>query len=65
MTDPLDSIFDPREKRLIANCIAYVNNDPAGIPGHNILLIVAKLAKLLANATPEMIKHMVEGYDES
>ncbi len=35
--------FTPREVDLIYNCEMYAENDPAGLPGHNIMLIVAKL----------------------
>jgi hypothetical protein len=37
-------LFTERENRLIKNCIAYAKNDPAGLPGHNLMIIVAKLA---------------------
>ena len=36
--------FSDRDLRLIANCITYSGDDPAGLPAHNIALIVAKLA---------------------
>lgn len=36
------SRLDPREERLVKNCVRYAEGDPAGLPGHNILLIVAK-----------------------
>lgn len=39
--------FDERELRLIANCCTYAANDPAGLPGHNLMIIVAKLANLM------------------
>lgn len=39
--------FDDRERRLINNCVDYATSDPAGLPGHNILIIVAKMVKLL------------------
>lgn len=38
--------FDEREMRLIRNCRAYADNDPAGLPGHNLMIIVAKLSKV-------------------
>lgn len=41
------SVFDEREKRLIYNCVDYARRDPAGLPGHNLMLIVEKMAKLL------------------
>ncbi len=39
--------FTDRERRLIDNCKTYTANDPAGLPGHNLMVIVAKLANLL------------------
>ncbi len=43
----LRKTFDDRELRLIANARAYIANDPAGLPGHNLLLIIDKLYKYL------------------
>lgn len=39
--------FSDRDKRLISNCIAYAHGDPAGVPGHNLMLIIAKMASVL------------------
>jgi len=39
--------FSEREIRLIGNCRAYNANDPAGLPGHNLLIIIAKMAGML------------------
>lgn len=39
--------FDERERRLISNCVDYATSDPAGLPAHNIMIIVAKMVKLL------------------
>lgn len=36
-----------RELRLIENCKNYAASDPAGLPGHNLALIIAKLSSLL------------------
>ena len=36
--------FTARELRLVANCVEYRDGDPAGLPGHNLMLLVAKLA---------------------
>lgn len=41
---PVLSISE-REFRLIGNCIMYASSDPAGLPGHNLMLLVAKLAE--------------------
>ena len=39
--------FTERELRLIANARTYAENDPAGLPGHNLLLIIARLSEAL------------------
>jgi len=39
--------FDDRQKRLIQNCIEYANGDPAGLPGHQLMLIIAVMAEIL------------------
>ena len=39
--------FDERQRRLIDNCVLYAAKDPAGMPGHNLALIVAKMAAML------------------
>ncbi len=39
--------LDERQQRLIINCREYAKNDPAGVPGHNLMIIIAKLAELL------------------
>jgi hypothetical protein len=41
------SEFDERQRQLIANCKLYAQNDPAGLPGHNLMVIIAKMAQLL------------------
>ena len=44
---PWYSEFDERQLRLVANCRNYAKNDPAGVPGHNLMILIAKMAKLL------------------
>ncbi|HRT10185.1 MAG TPA: hypothetical protein P5233_17510 [Candidatus Paceibacterota bacterium] len=39
--------FDERQQRLIKNCEDYALSDPAGVPGHNLMLIVAKMSLML------------------
>jgi len=39
--------FTEREFRLINNCIEYHENDPAGLPGHNLMIIISKMAGIL------------------
>lgn len=48
MTLQLLEIFSDRQMRLIANCLNYADNDPAGQPGHHDNLLVANLYTLLA-----------------
>lgn len=44
--------FSVRHRRLIANCQTYANNDPAGLQGHNLMLIVDKMATILDTPYP-------------
>lgn len=41
------SRFDERQQRLITNARIYAQNDPAGLPGHQLCLIIDKMAELL------------------
>lgn len=59
MGDPVPA-FTEREIRLINNCKNHAADDPAGLPGHNLIIIIAKLSDLLigkeleeASETPE------------
>lgn len=45
LEDYLKETFDKRQLRLILNCIDYADSDPAGLPGHNLMVIVSILAK--------------------
>lgn len=36
--------FDNRQQALIGNCTNYAENNPAGLPGHNLMLIIAAMA---------------------
>lgn len=47
--------FSEREVRLIENCRAYAANDPAGLPGHNLIIIIAKLSSLLVGGELEEV----------
>lgn len=53
--------FDLREFRLIQNCQEYAKGDPAGLPGHQLMLIVAKMAELLLPAETGDLAGAVEG----
>lgn len=41
----MDDELTEREARLIKNCLDYASGDPAGLPGHNLMILVAKLAR--------------------
>lgn len=41
---PNNSPFSQRELALIKNCVRYTDGNPAGLPGHNLMIIIAKLA---------------------
>lgn len=43
--------FDDRQWRLIANCRVYTASDPAGLPGHNLMIIIERMAAMLDAAT--------------
>jgi hypothetical protein len=44
--------FEVRERGLILNCINYANQTPSGLPGHNLMLIIAKMAEMLSSVEP-------------
>ena len=46
-------LLTEREVRLIQNAIAYANGDPAGLPAHNLMLIIAKLRDILDDVYPD------------
>ena len=39
--------LDARELRLVRNCLVYRDEDPAGLPGHNLMIIIGKLIDML------------------
>lgn len=44
---PWETHFDERQRKEIAFCLVYADDFAHGTDGHNIRLIVAKMAKLL------------------
>lgn len=42
-----DDVFTERELRLISNCQTYAREDPAGLPGHNLMVIISKFCDAL------------------
>ena len=43
MREFIKDYFTQRELRLIRNCLEYANEDPAGLPGHNLMMLVSRL----------------------
>lgn len=54
--------FTKRELRLISNCREYAFDDPAGLPGHNLMMLVDKLVRFHGGALkhPDMLDEMIE-----
>ena len=44
---PWETHFDDRQRKEIAFCLVYADNSAHGTDGHNIRLIVARMAQLL------------------
>jgi hypothetical protein len=42
--------LEERERGLVANCEAYAGGNPAGLPGHNLMILVDKMAQMLDEA---------------
>lgn len=36
-----------RQRKLVENCRQYARGDPAGLPGHTLMLTIARMADLL------------------
>ena len=36
--------YTDREVRLVQACVNYAGQDPPGLPGHNLMVIIAKMA---------------------
>lgn len=39
--------LDEREVRLLRNCHNHAKDDPAGLPGHSLILLVSKLEEMI------------------
>ncbi len=52
--------YTERELRLILNCIEYRDGDPAGLPGHNLMLLIAKLVEGSLGWHTERIYELLE-----
>ena len=64
MREFIKDYFTQRELRLIRNCMEYADEDPAGLPGHNLMMLVSKLVHYFGGpmndweALDEMIDEM-------
>lgn len=58
----ISAYFTKRELRLVANCCEYAEGDPAGLPGHNLMMLVAKLVHYHGGAMniSDMLDEMIE-----
>lgn len=54
-SDPWIDQFDDRQRGLINSCRQYVTDGAPGLPGHQLMLIVARMAALLDAAGGEII----------
>ena len=43
MREFIKDYFSQRELRLIRNCMEYAGEDPAGLPGHNLMMLISKI----------------------
>ena len=54
-SEPWIEQFDDRQRGLIHSCRQYVTDGAPGLPGHQLMLIVGKMAALLDEAGGEII----------
>lgn len=53
-SEPWIDQFDDRQRALIHSCRQYVTDGAPGLPGHQLMLIVAQMAALLDAAGGEI-----------
>ena len=53
-SEPWIDQFDDRQRGLIHSCRQYVTDNAPGLPGHQLMLIVAQMAALLDAAGGEI-----------
>lgn len=53
--------FSDRELCLLDNCKQYSENDPAGLPGHNLMILVAKLQQVIKELKSQKVYVVVNG----
>ena len=63
----ISAYFTKRELRLIANCCEYAEGDPAGLPGHNLMMLVAKLVRYHGGAmnVSDMLDELIDMASDS
>lgn len=65
---PVEISFTDREMRLIINSLDYATGDPAGLPGHNLMVIIAKMAAALkiskSDISEALMKQKMEAKSE-
>lgn len=54
--------FEDRELGLIDNCLNYAGNEPAGLPAHNLMIVVAKMAALIDGINTGQIPEPFENW---
>ena len=54
--------FTKQELRLIRRCQRYANDDPCGLPGHNLMMLVATLTHYYGGVLniPIVLDEMIE-----
>lgn len=57
-------VFTERELALIANCNLYACNNPAGLPGHHLMVIIDKFDQLLGQMASYLLPEQVEACAE-
>lgn len=62
MKEYIKAYFTQRELRLLRNCQEYANDDPAGLPGHNLIMLIDKLTNYFGGLLnmPLVLDHMID-----
>lgn len=57
-----EEFFTKQELRLIRSCQRYANDDPCGLPGHNLMMLVATLTHYYGGVLniPIVLDEMIE-----
>lgn len=60
----LRSRFSARELNTIRTSIGYAAGRPCGLPGHNLMIIVSKLADALGIPEGDLAEAMLQAYED-